>query len=97
MPKLLFTKTAHQNLEALQKDSGKKKVLKAVLKTLAFMETNLRHPSLNAHEFKSLKGPSGEKVFEAYAQQKTSGAYRIFWYYGPEKNTISIIAIIPHP
>lgn len=49
------------------------------------IETNLRHPSLNTHEFRSLKGPNGEKVFEAYAQQKTSGAYRVFWYYGPER------------
>lgn len=61
------------------------------------MATNLRHPSLNTHEYHSLSGPNGEKIFEAYAQQKTSGAYRIFWYYGPGKNTISIIAIIPHP
>ena len=61
------------------------------------METNLRHPSLNTHEYHNLSGPNGEKVFEAYAQQKTSGAYRIFWYYGPGKNIISIIAIIPHP
>jgi len=34
------------------------------------METNLRHPSLDTHEFTSLKGP------------KTPCAYRIFWYYG---------------
>lgn len=73
MPQLRFTKTACEDLEALQ-GPAKKKILKAVLKTLAFMETNLRHPSLNAHEFKSLKGPRGEKVFEVYAQQKTPGA-----------------------
>ncbi len=59
--------------------------------------SHLRHPSLNAHEFKSLKGPRGEKVFEVYAQQNTSGAYRIFWYYGPAKGEVSIIAITPHP
>lgn len=61
------------------------------------MQTDLRHPSLNTHEYHTLKGPNGEKIFEAYAQQKTPGAYRIFWYYGLEKNTISIVAIIPHP
>ena len=96
MPQLRFTKTACEDFEALQ-SPAKKKVLKAVLKTLALMETNLRHPSLNAHEFKSLKGPQGEKVFEAYAQQKTPGAYRIFWYYGPDKGIISILGIVPHP
>ena len=96
MPKLRFTKTAREDLENLQ-NPAKKQVLKAVLKTLALMETNLRHPSLNTHEFTSLKGPGGEKVFEAYAQQKTPGAYRIFWYYGPVKGVISIIGIVPHP
>ena len=96
MPKLRFTKTACEDLKNLQ-SPAKKKVLKAVLKTLALMEINLRHPSLNTHEFTSLKGPGGEKVFEAYAQQKTPGAYRIFWYYGPTKGVISIIGIVPHP
>ena len=97
MPQLLFTKTAREDLDLLQKNPAMKKVLRAVLKTLALMETNLRHPSLNAHEFKSLKGPMGEKIFEAYAQQNTPNAYRIFWYYGPGKNVISITGIVPHP
>lgn len=64
MPRLLFTKIAADQLHILENDQSKKKIFKAVLKTLAFMEANLRHPSLNAHEFKSLKGPLGEKVFE---------------------------------
>jgi len=42
-------------------------------------------------------GPNNEKIFESYAQQSTPEAYRIFWYYGPGKNIISIIAIMPHP
>ena len=40
---------------------------------------------------------NGEKVFEAYAQQRTPGAYRVFWYYGPERGMITIVAITPHP
>jgi len=47
------------------------------------METNLRHPSLNTHKLKTLSGPGGEEIFEAYAQNETPGAYRIIWYYGP--------------
>lgn len=92
-----YTKTAQEDLYALKSDPSKSRILKDVIKALRLMETNLRHPSLNTHEYHSLHGPNGEKVFEAYAQQKTSGAYRIFWYYGPGKNVISIIAIIPHP
>jgi len=44
-----------------------------------------------------LKGPNGEKVFEAYAEQKTPAAYRVFWFYGPSRGKITIFAITPHP
>lgn len=37
------------------------------------------------------------KVFEAYAQNRTPGAYRIFWCYGPQKTQITVLAITPHP
>jgi hypothetical protein len=94
---LIFTQKADQDLTYLEQDLSKKAILKAVRKTLAFMEYNLRHPSLHTHEFTSLNGPSGEKVFEAYAQQNTPGAYRVFWYYGPSNNQLTIVTIIPHP
>ena len=97
MFELVFTPQADSDLSEIENDPSKKDILKAVRKTLGFMETNLRHPSLNTHEFTSLKGPNGEKVFEAYAQQKTPAAYRIFWYYGPDRKQSTIIAITPHP
>lgn len=61
------------------------------------METNLHHPSLHTHEYESLKGAKGEKVFEAYAENKTPAAYRIFWHYGPQQKQITIVAITSHP
>ena len=94
---LVFTDEARDNLKKLEDDSSKKAILKAVRKTLGLMETNLRHPGLKTHKYQSIKGPQGEEVFEAYAQNQTSGAYRVFWHYGPEKNQISIVAIVPHP
>lgn len=97
MFELIFTPQADEDLREIENNPAQKNILKAVRKTLGFMETNLRHPSLNAHEFTSLKGPNGEKVFEAYAQQSTPSAYRIFWYYGPGKKQITIVAITPHP
>jgi hypothetical protein len=95
--KLNFSDEADEHLGVLELEKSKKPQLKAVRKTLGLMETNLRHPSLNTHEFTSLKGPNGEKVFESHAQNKTPGAYRIFWYYGPGKGIITVAAIIPHP
>ena len=97
MHELIFTRQADADLREIENDSSQRHILKAVRKCLGFLETNLRHPSLNTHEFRSLGGPNGEKVFEAYVQQKTPGAYRVFWYYGPEKGMITIAAIAPHP
>jgi hypothetical protein len=97
MFELIFTPQADSDLREIENDPSRRDILKAVRKTLGFMETNLRHPSLNTHEYTSLKGPKGEKVFEAYAQQKTPAAYRIFWYYGPDRRQITIAAITPHP
>lgn len=94
---LLFTDEAQSNLIELENNSSKQAVLKAVHKSLGYLETNLRHPSLKTHKYTTLKGPNGEEVFEAYAQNQTSRAYRIFWYYGPHKRQISIAAITPHP
>jgi hypothetical protein len=61
------------------------------------LASNPRHNSLQTHKFTSLKGPDGEKVYEAYAEQSTPAAYRIFWYYGPSKGEITIFAITRHP
>ena len=94
---LEFTPIASEHFKALENDPSKKRIFKEVCKALSYMETNLRHPSLNTHEFHSLKGSNGEKVYTAYAQQKTPGAYRIFWHYGPGKNILSIAGITLHP
>ena len=102
--KLEFTLTADEQLSALEKNPAASAECKQVKKALGFLETNPQHPSLHTHEFSSLRGENGEKVFEAYAQNKTPGAYRIFWHYGPDQwvnkkriPVITIIAIVPHP
>jgi len=73
--------------------------LKQIKKTLNFLSQNPRHPGLHTHEYSGLKNPwdSKQKVFEAYVQNRTLGAYRLFWCYGPEKNQLTIITIIQHP
>lgn len=95
--KLLFTDEACDDLDSLEQDASLRKRLKAVRKSLAYLEINPRHPSLNTHKFTSLEGPNGEDIFEAYAENKTPAAYRIFWYYGPDKKHITVIAITSHP
>ena len=94
---LLFTEQANEDLDTLEKNKSLAIRLKAVRKALAYLETNPRHPGLNTHKYTSFIGPDDEEVFEAYAENKTPAAYRIFWYYGPNKNEITILAITPHP
>lgn len=94
---LKFTEQAESDLKALEEDKSLLKRLKAVRKALGYLETNPRHPGLNTHKYSALIGPNGEEIFEAYAENKTPAAYRIFWFYGPDKKEITIIAITPHP
>ncbi len=94
-------KSTFENRQKLGKKKSSKQegLFKQVRKTIKFRTENPRHPSLNTHEYDSIPNPynSENKVFEAYAQNKTPGAYRVFWCYGPDKKEITIIAITPHP
>lgn len=95
--KLLFTEEASSTLDKLERNKSTVKIFKAVRKSLGYLEINQRHPGLNTHKFTSFKGPNDQEVFEAYAQNNTPGAYRIFWCYGPGKKEITILAITSHP
>ena len=102
--KIKFTPTADEQLTALENTPSKAGLLAQVRKAIGYLEINPQHPGLQTHEFLSLTGANGEKVFEAYAQNNTPGAYRIFWHYGPDETkgkkrtpVITIIAITPHP
>ena len=93
---LRFSSRAKTDLDNLNINAALDERLKAVRGCVAKLEANPRHPGLNTHKYNDLSGEVGETVFEAYAENNTPGACRIFWYYGPEKNMISIIAITPH-
>lgn len=94
---LLFTDQAAADLDRLQENKSLNKRLKAVRKALAYLETNPRHPGLNTHKYTAIYGANNEEVFEAYAENNTPAAYRIFWHYGPIKKVITVVAITPHP
>jgi hypothetical protein len=95
--KLKYSVSANDQLTKIENSPDKLSEFKAVRKALGLMETNLKHKSLCKHKYDSLKGPNGEEVFEAYAENRTPEAYRIFWYYGPSRGIITILAITPHP
>jgi hypothetical protein len=102
--KIKFTPTADAQLTALEDTSSQAAVLGQVRKALGYLEIDPKHPGLQTHEFTSLIGAHSEKVFEAYAQNNTPGAYRIFWHYGPDEvkgkkrtSVITVVAITRHP
>jgi hypothetical protein len=81
------------------KSSREEGLFRQVEKCIRLLRANPRHPGLHTHEYSSIENPfdSRQKVFEAYAQNRTPGAYRVFWCYGPGDRQIAIIAITPHP
>ncbi len=102
--RIKFTPTADEQYTALEHAPSKDAIFEQVRKAISYLEIDPHHPSLNTHEFTSLAGANGEKVFEAYAQNNTPGAYRIFWHYGPDETkgkrrtpVITIVAITRHP
>ncbi len=95
---ITLSSEANQQLVELQNAKDKVIACKAVLKALRLLAEIPRHPGLNTHEYSSFVGPAGVKVYEAYAQNNTPGAYRIFFcYHPPKEGQIAIIAITPHP
>ena len=102
--KLVFTAAGQAHYKELEGDPAKAGTFKQVRKTLKFLEQDPRHPSLNTHEYDSLEGANGERVWEAYAQNQTPGAYRVFFHYGPDEvvdgkrvPVLTVVAITPHP
>ena len=96
MFRIEWTEEAKRTYALLEGDASQKIPYKAVKKTIKLLSRNPRHNSLQTHPFVSLEGPNKERVFEAYAQQKTPAAYRVFWFYGPSGGIITIFAITSH-
>jgi len=97
MFELEFTNSAKEKIRDLKGNKGLSKRYKAVKGALKKLQTNPRYPSLQTHQYQTLIGPNKEKVYEAYAENRTPAAYRIFFYYGPGMGVITVFAITAHP
>ena len=89
---------ANRKQNKKSKASRQEGLYKQVAKTISYL-TNPKHPGLHTHQYDSLENPfdNQAKAFEAYVQNKTPGAYRVFWCYGPGAGEITVIAITEHP
>ena len=72
---LSYSDLAKETLKELKKAAHLSKRYKAVTKALKNLADNPKHPGLQTHPYHSVFGPGGEKVFEAYAENDTPGAY----------------------
>lgn len=78
-------------------DKDEETAFKKLVKALAFLSQNPRHPRLASHEVDDLTRKYGIKIFQSYLENRTPAAGRLFWAYGPDKGDITVLAIEPHP
>jgi len=55
------------------------------------------HPGLQTHEIKPLSMRYGIKVFQSYLENSNSRAMRMYWVYGSDRQSITVIGLEPHP
>ena len=60
-------------------------------KALKLLSADPGYPSLQTHEIEPLSRRYGMKVWQSYLENKTSGAMRMYWVYGPDQKDITII------
>lgn len=94
---LPFTREAQTVLEALDKPAYRTKNIKIRQALRLLRDVGPSHPGLHSHKYHSLTGPNGEDVWESYGENRTPGAWRIWWVYGAGPDTITIVTIGPHP
>lgn len=71
---------------------------KKVRKALRLLErAGPRHPGLRSHAYQSVPVPGGGTLWESYVENHTPSAWRIWWFYGPDEEQITIVTIGPHP
>ena len=93
---IYFTEQAEEEYSHIKFNPLYKGLHKQIKKTLIYLSENPRHKSLNTHKHYEKSKEYDFEVFEAYAQNNTPGAYRIFFCYLKNKS-ITILTISPHP
>jgi hypothetical protein len=95
---LLFSDEASKVLDDLLRSSHYATKCKKIRKALQLLrDEGPMYPGLQSHKYKTMRGPNGEDVWESYVENKTPGAWRIWWCYGPETETITVYTIGKHP
>jgi hypothetical protein len=100
--KLLYAAQADELIKQIESDQSKASQgrLKKIRKALKHLAADPRHPGLHSHQYESFPVDRNVKVWDSYIENKTPGAWRIFWRYGPDEPgqpVITVLWIGPHP
>jgi len=101
---LRFSPGAAETIRRLT-DRGKATAttLKKVRKALGLLQENPLYPGLHSHLYQHFPGLEKDKVWDSYVENRTPGAWRIYWMYGPNEMregadlpVITVLMIGPH-
>ncbi len=95
--RLLYTDEAQNILDDLTMPRHAVKYKKVIKALRPLRDNGPAQPGLESHRYHSIKSPGGEDVWESYVENRTPTAWRMWWIYGPEPDTITIVTIGPHP
>jgi hypothetical protein len=77
--------------------------LRKVRKALGMLQPDPTYPGLHSHLYQHFPGLEKGKVWDSYVENRTPGAWRIYWMYGPnevrdgkEISVITVLVIGPH-
>jgi hypothetical protein len=101
---LRFSPTAAETVQGLiAGGQGTAIKLKKVRKALGLLQTDPTYPGLHSHLYQHFPGLEKGKVWDSYVENRTPGAWRIYWMYGPnemrddaEIAVITVLVIGPH-
>lgn len=101
---LRFAPAAAQTVQGLVNGGQATAVkLKKVRKALGFLQTDPTYPGLHSHLYQHFPGLEKGKVWDSYVENRTPGAWRIYWMYGPNETrdevevaVITVLVIGPH-
>jgi hypothetical protein len=99
--KLRFSPSVDALLKEMEQgDPNQQAKLKKIRKALGHLEIDPRYPGLHSHRYESFPVDTDVKVWDSYVENRTPGAWRIFWRYGPDDQGVSVITVLaigPHP
>lgn len=91
-----FSHEAAEIIRTVAIDGGEP-LSRKIAKTVRLLQENPRHPGLRSHQYESFTGTKGERIWESYIENRTPGAWRIWWFYGPSQGDITVVTLGKHP